>query len=105
MIRLRIDRSLESDDDWQGLVWAEKEGRRTKMYPVIIEQTTVVSDGAHEVGIEWAPVEVVDNPRPVSKAIYDAYLGSSDNPPPPTDKQFADLLQDHLDGVRDSVLR
>ena len=64
MIRLRIDRSLESDD-WQGLVWAEKEGRRTLMYPVIIEQE-VVSDVKDHPGYgtirsyRWVPVEVVE---------------------------------------------
>ena len=62
MIRLRIDRNLESTDDFQGLVWAERAGRRTRMYPVVIEQTEPMGQCDTFV---WEPVEVVDESKVV----------------------------------------
>ena len=79
MIRLRIDRSLE--DGWHGLVWAEKEGSRTLMYPVIIEQTTgpyweEAMEDAGEDSATWEPVDVVDKGVDVRSKYYIKYGGS-----------------------------
>ena len=60
MIRLRIIRD-QDPEEFEGLVWVVREGRRNIMWPVVIEQQKVIEDGPFDgLVYGWEPVEVVD---------------------------------------------
>ena len=57
MIRLRIDRGVQTDEKFEGIVWYEN---GIPVGRVIIEQTETMGPFGDHLDPEWEPVEVVE---------------------------------------------